>query len=183
MLISALTFACDCEWEENFIHASKYADLIVKAKIIEHKYHLDDKTTFTSFDSLMNEIISNPKYEKNQEFYESIIVEVIEIVKGVESRSFIEIYGTDGSNCNLAVRDFEIGKEYLLSLIKSQKSDYNLPNEDENDFTIFSCSENWLEYFSNTNEVKGKIKGKSHNRKGGNYNYNKLINKITRPLN
>ena len=49
----------------------------LKAKIIEHNYHLENKKTFNDFDLLVNEIL-NPKYETAPEFYESIIVVIIE---------------------------------------------------------------------------------------------------------
>jgi hypothetical protein len=173
LLVSTLTFACSCKWEGNFIKSSKYSEVIIKAKVIEILWHFKDGKTFSN-DERFGDYLSNT----NQEYYQSIKVEVIELIKGKEERKNFEIYGSDGSDCRGSIHLFKINKIYIFGIYKSQKTEYSQPNEDENDYAIGGCSEKWLDYFPETNKVKGYIKGKN-SRKMRKYSYEKLLKKIT----
>jgi hypothetical protein len=173
LLISSLTFACSCKWGGNFIKSSKYSEVIIKAKVIEMLWHFENGKTLSSEESFGDYLIKTDK-----EYYQSIKVEVIELIKGKEERKTFEIYGSDGVDCRESIHLFEIDKIYIFGIYKTQKTEYSQPNEDENDYAIGGCSEKWLEYLPETNEVKGYIKGKNR-RKKRKYSYEKLLKKIT----
>ena len=171
LLISTLTFACSCKWGGNFISTSKYSEVIIKAKVIEMLWHFEDGETLSSEESYGDYLIKTGK-----EHYQSIRVEVIELIRGKEQRKTFEIYGSDGVDCRESIHLFEIDKIYIFGIYKTEKTEYSQPNEDENDYAIGGCSENWLEYLSETNELKGYIKGKNR-RKKRKYSYEKLVKK------
>ena len=176
LLITSFSFACDCEWSGNFIYSSKFTELIVKGKVVEKLYNFEDKKVINESNiSEFEEYI----FKKNQDFYKSIKVEIIEIIKGEEKRKIIEIFGTDGSDCRAGIDDFEKDRIYIFSMFKTRKSEYNQPNENEKNYHINGCSENTLEFLIKTNEVYGIIKGKSSRRKNRKYSYEKLKRKIT----
>lgn len=175
LLLSKISFACDCEYGGNFIHASTFSELIIKGKVIDKLYNFEDgKIISKSNEKEFEEYL----FKKDQEFFESIKIEIIELIKGEEKRKVVYIYGTDGVDCRAGVSGFLKGKTYIISLSKTIKSNYNLPNETENDFHIDGCSENILEYLPETNEVYGQIEGKSPERKNKKYSYQKLKRKI-----
>ncbi|RBW54136.1 hypothetical protein DS884_18210 [Tenacibaculum sp. E3R01] len=173
LLISSLTFACSCKWGGNFIKSSKYSEVIIKAKVVEMLWHFEDGKTLSSDDNFGDYLIKTDK-----RYYQSIKVEVIELIKGKEVRKIFEIYGSDGVDCRESIHLFVIDKIYVFGIYKTQKNEYSQPNEDEKDYAIGGCSEKWLEYLPETNEVKGYIKGKNR-RKKRKYCYEKLKEKIT----
>lgn len=172
LLISSNAIACDCKWGGNFIKSSKYSEVIIKAKILKKIYHFEDGTTLNSDQDFDDYLIKT-----NKEYYESIEVEVIELIKGKEERKIFEIYGSNGVDCREAIHIFEINKIYVLGIYKSKKTEFSQTNEDENDYAIGGCSEKWLVYIPKTREVKGYIKGKNMRRKIL-YSYDKLLKKI-----
>ncbi len=176
ILISSFSFASDCDWGGNFIKSSKYSKLIVKGKVIEKYYHFEDKKIINqSNESEFKEYI----FKKEQDFFQSIKIEIVEIIKGKEKRKIIEIFGSNGNDLKSGVSRFEKGKFYIFSLHKTIPSEYNLPYEEKDDFHIDGCSENYLEYFPESNQVYGYIKGKSNRKKKRKYSYKKLKKKIT----
>ena len=173
VLVSTLTFACSCKWGGNFIKSAKHSELIVKAKVIKTFWHFENGKTSNNETDFEKYVMNT-----NQEFYQSIQVEIIELIKGKEKRKVFEIYGSNGVDCRDSVHQFKIGKIYIFGIFKSQKTEYSQPNEDEKDYAIWGCSEKWLEFLPKTNQVKGFIKGKNR-RKKRIYSYEKLLKKIT----
>lgn len=172
LIISTLTFACSCKWGGNFIKSSKYSKVIIKAKVVEMLWHFEDGKTLSNEGNFGDYLIKTDK-----EYYQSIKVEVIELIKGKEERKTFEIYGSNGVDCRESIHLFKIDKTYIFGIYKTQKTKYSQPNEDENDYAIGGCSEKWLEYLPNTNEVNGYVKGKNR-RKKRIYSYEKLLKKI-----
>jgi hypothetical protein len=175
LLITSFSFACDCEWGGNFIYSSKFSELIIKGKVIEKLYNFEDHKVISESNKAEFE---DYIFKKNQEFYKSIKVEIIELIRGKEKRRIIEIFGTNGSDCRSGIDDFKKGGIYIFSMFKTVKSEYNQPNENETNYHIDGCSENTLEFIPETNEVFGVIKGKSSCRKNRKYSYEKLKRKI-----
>ena len=171
LLISAITLACSCDWGGNFIKVSKYAELIVKGKIITHEFHSENGKSFQSLKDFLEET-------ENENYTESIIIEVIETIRGEEKWNRIEIYGSDGADCLIGLQHFKIGKTYIFSLVTSVHTDYSALPKVNRLYSIEGCSENWLEYLTETNEVKGLIKGRN-TKKLRIYKYDKLKRKIT----
>ncbi|KAB1153968.1 hypothetical protein F7018_15910 [Tenacibaculum aiptasiae] len=175
ILFSSFSYASDCNWGGNFIKASKYSELIVKVRVLDKYYHFEDNKTINQKDKAEFE---DYLFEKNQNFYESITVEIIEVIKGREKRKIVEVFGSNGNDFKLSVSGFKKGKYYIFSLHKTVESSYNLPNEGKDDYHIDGCSENYLEYFPESNEVYGFIKGRSDRKKKRKYSYKKLKKKI-----
>ena len=176
ILISSYIFASDCNWGGNFINSSKYSELIVKGKVIDKYYHFEDKKIISQSDKSEFE---NYIFTKKQDFFQSIKIEIIEIIKGKEKRRIVEIFGSNGNDFKLGMWNFKKGKIYIFSLHKTILSEKNLPNEGKDDFHIHECSENYLEFIPETNEVYGLIKGNSNRKKKRKYCYEKLKRKIT----
>jgi len=174
LLVSTFTFACSCEWGGNFLRASKYAELIVAVEIVDAHYNFVNGETVTSKN--INQYPEDVFVSEN-EYYTSLKVQVIKVIKGAETRHFFEIYGTDGADCRESLYDFKIGQKLILNLYQSTKDDRSQPNEDEEDYSLWGCSENWLEYDENKKEVKGYIKGKRRRSKRV-WDYDKLLEKI-----
>jgi hypothetical protein len=179
LLISNLTFACSCEWSGNFLRVAKYSGLIVKAKVIEHIYHTENGKRFTDQDEFIKEQIDN-EFDPYYGTGESIKIEILEVIKGTVKRKIVEIFGTDDADCRESVRGFKKGNIYIMSIYKPNRTQYKLPNETKDDFAIDACSENWLEFIPETNQVFGMIKGKSYRRKNRKWDYEKLKKKITK---
>jgi hypothetical protein len=178
LLISIKTTACSCEWSGNFLKIANNSELVIKGKIIEHIYHTENGKRFTDFDEYFEETLNN-EFDSFYGTGESIKVEIIEIIRGKESRKVIEIFDTDGADCRASIQEFKTGEIYIFATYKPHRSGAKLPNESDNDYAIGSCYESTLKYLPKTNEVFGMIKGKSNRRKNRKYCYEKLKRKIT----
>lgn len=177
-LITNIIFACSCEYGGNFLYAAKFSKTIVKAKIIEHIYHTENGKQFTDFEAYVAETINNefdPYYGTGR----SMKIEILELIRGTETRKIIEIFNTDGADCRASIEGFEKGKIYVMSIYQPKRTKPKLPNETDSDYAINGCSENWVEFFPETNEIFGIIKGKSYRRKTRTYSFDRLIKKIT----
>jgi hypothetical protein len=175
-LITNLAFACSCDYDGNFIYSSLFSPVIIKGKVVKRFYNFTDEKKINS---------TNKKEFKdyliltNQQFIESIQVEIIELIKGVENRKIIEIYGGDGVDCRAGVYEFTIGNIFIFLLNYTTYSYSDMPNENNNDFILRDCSETYIEFIPETNKVRGLIKGKSFRKRIRDYSYNKLIEKIS----
>lgn len=173
----SFSFACSCDWGGNFINASTYSDVIVKAKVIQFNFHLPNGKVYTNQEELNKYLITNPDFRPIN-IGASMLVERIETIKGIEQRKTFEIYGMSGLDCRQSLHIFDIGKIYILSIDRSKKTRYTPPNEDEKDYVIGGCSEHSLEFIPDKNKVRGYIRG-HYSRRLINYNYEKLLKKIT----
>ena len=178
LLISIKVNACSCEWSGNFLRIANNSELVIKGKIIEHIYHTENGKRFTNYDEYFTETLNN-EFDPYYGTGESIKVEILEIIRGKEERKIIEIFDTDGADCRASISDFKTGKIYVFATYKPERTGTKLPNETINDYAIGSCYESSLEYFPETNQVFGMIKGKSYKRKNRKYSYEKLKRKIT----
>jgi hypothetical protein len=177
LLFSSIIFACDCEYGGNFLKASASSETIVKARIIEHIYHTKNGKRFTDYEEYFAETMEN-EFDDFYDTGESIKIEVLELIRGTETRKTIEIFNTDGADCRAEISGFEKDKIYIISIYQPKRKYSKLPNETDSDYAIGACSENWLEYLIDKNEVKGYITGKKRRIKKT-YSYEKLVKKIT----
>ena len=178
ILISTPTFACSCDWGGNFISTAKNAELVILAKVVERNFHLENGKTFSTIEEVFEETFKS-EYDSSTDFFESIDLEIISVIKGTETRKTVRIFATDGSDCRTDVRSYEIDKTYLLIPTLSKYSLSNIPNEKDTDFFLWGCSETSIEYISESKKVYGLINGKSNSREPIEYEYKKLIKKIT----
>lgn len=96
----AISLACKCGWNGNFLRVATSEDLVVKAKVISHskiQSDIDEKMT----------------------------VEIITKFKGTEKRKRITIIGDDGKSCRPYVSTFKKGKTYYFGLDK-EGNDYEI---------------------------------------------------------
>uniref|UniRef100_UPI00404AC1A1 hypothetical protein n=1 Tax=Flavobacterium sp. TaxID=239 RepID=UPI00404AC1A1 len=127
--------------------------------------------------------VSKEKIDETEIFGHSILVEVVEIIRGQESRKTFEIYGASEwkyslDYCKKRIDGIEINKMYVFSLYQSVESKHNQPNENQDDYSLYACQESYIEFMDKTQSVKGVLKGKNLDKKRI-IPYEKLKNKIT----
>jgi len=177
-VISFSSFACSCDWGGNFLNAGAFGELIIKGRVVERTFHLANGEEYNDSPTAYKSKIEN----NLDEFYgmgESITIEIIEIIKGTEGRKTIRIFDSDGADCRENTSIFQVGSTYIFSVYKPKREAPKLPNETDDDYAIGGCSENWLEFNSETNEVTGLIKGNSIRKRAKTWKYDKLLNEIT----
>jgi len=167
-----MSFACSCGKYQTFISASKDSELVIKAKVLKHNYYNRQKQS-----------VSKNEIDETEFFGHSILVEVLEIIKGQEKRKTFEIYGASEwkyslDYCKSKIDGMEIDKIYVFSLHQSVESKHSQPNENEDDYSLYACQESYIEYNDQTESVKGVLKGKNLDKKRI-MPYEKLKNKIT----
>ncbi|GAL73318.1 hypothetical protein [Jejuia pallidilutea] len=171
LLTFQMSFACSCGKYRTFISASKDSELIIKAKVLKHNYY-----------NRKRQSVSKEKINETEFFGHSILVEVLEIIKGQESRKTFEIYGGSewkyASDCKMKIDGMKIDKTYIFSLYKSIESKHSQPNENKDDYSLYACQESYIEYNDQTESVKGVLKGKNLDKKRI-MPYEKLKDKIT----
>jgi hypothetical protein len=111
---SLKSFACSGGPWYSFLSASKNTDLTVLVKVKEYV-----------------------KGETLQ--YESMNVEVMEVLKGEEMRKEIRIYGADGTSCRPSVTGFPLSSVWLIHLSKAMK-------DKERSYFVYNTSEDYLLY-------------------------------------
>lgn len=113
-------YACSCEWIGPFFKVAKGTDLVVLVKIISYG-----------------------SYSGNMPM--SMDVEVIELIKGDETRRVIKIWGDTGILCRPYLSRFQSDSVWVLSLFKSRSEGYfRHPNEKEGDYNISGCGEYYM---------------------------------------
>ena len=183
LVIALLVFfykssACSCEWGGNFLNNVITAELIFKGNVVGRTFHLSNGEEYHDLPTAYKSKNEN----KLDEFYgmgESITIEVIELIKGTEERKRIRIFDSDGADCRESIGNFKIGSTYIFSTYKPNREEPKLPSETTDDYAIYGCTENWLEFLPDTNEVFGRINGKSHKKKLKTMAYNKFLEEIT----
>jgi hypothetical protein len=172
LLTFQMSFACSCGKFRTFISASKDSELVIKAKVLKHNYY-----------NRQRQSVSKEKIDETEIFGHSILVEVVEIIRGQESRKTFEIYGASEwkyslDYCKKRIDGIEINKMYVFSLYQSVESKHNQPNENQDDYSLYACQESYIEFMDKTQSVKGVLKGKNLDKKRI-MPYEKLKNKIT----
>ena len=163
-LFSTASFACSCDWGGNFLLTGLHGELVFKGEVTERTFHLEDGKQFENYEEAKN-------YRDQKGFNEyyglglSITIEIHELIKGTETRRTIRIFNTDGADCREGIWNFEVGKFYIFSTYQIIGTGTRLAGETDQDFAIFACSENWLEYSPETDQVYGWVKGKNRKKK------------------
>ena len=166
-----MAFACNCGKFRTFISASKDSELVIKAKVLKHNYY-----------NRQGQSVSKEEIDETEFFGHSILVEVLEIIKGQESRKTFEIYGGSewkyASDCKMKIDGIKINETYIFSLYQSIKSKHSQPNENKNDYSLYACQESYIKFINETESVKGVLKGKNLDKERI-IPYKKMKNKIT----
>ncbi|MBB6682450.1 hypothetical protein H4O20_13450 [Aequorivita sp. 609] len=171
LLTFQMAFACNCGKFRTFISASKDSELVIKAKVLKHNYY-----------NRQGQSVSKEEIDETEFFGHSILVEVLEIIKGQESRKTFEIYGGSewkyASDCKMKIDGIKINETYIFSLYQSIKSKHSQPNENKNDYSLYACQESYIKFINETESVKGVFKGKNLDKERI-IPYKKMKNKIT----
>lgn len=166
--------ACSCDWGGNFIKAAKNGQLVIKGKVIKRTYHLENGARYDDINqAIQAQIDGNP--DKDYEMSESITIEIVEIIRGQETNKTIDIFNTDGADCRESTEHFDLGETYIFSTHRISQSGPGLPNETNADYAIYGCAENWLKFITDTNKVRGKIRGVSLRKKVTSLKYKRLL--------
>ncbi len=182
LLISNLTIACTCKWGGNFIRTGKNAELVLLVKVIEENFHLYNGKIFHNLEDTIHETFKSEYDNGKDEYWQSVDLEVLTVVKGEFKKKKIRLFGSfGGAVCRSGVRHMKKGKSYIIIPYLSKYTFDRFPNEMEDDYFMRGCSETSIEYLPELNMVYGSIKGKKFYRREIKYEYNKLLKKITKP--
>ena len=116
------TFACDCNYEGNFLKMQKRTPLVALIKV----------TKYLTFDTIYNKIIPM-----------SMEVELIDKYKGKETRKTFIVWGDNGILCRPYLSQFKEGIYYVIAF---DTGNYSRSQKDEKDtdYSITNCGCYWL---------------------------------------
>ncbi|WP_185205159.1 hypothetical protein [Chryseobacterium sp. C3] len=132
-------YACDCNYEGGFLKMSLNSKLITVVKVKK----------FITFKDINDEQVPM-----------SMEVEVIEVVKGKESRKTFIIWGDNGNLCRPYLSSFQLGQYYIMSLNAASdgsKNNYFHIKERPKDYYISACGCYWLTFNKDSKTVYGDI--------------------------
>jgi hypothetical protein len=92
---------------------------------------------------------------------ETIIFNVIKIIKGSDNRKELKVFGDDGQLCRPSIHDFTKGKYYVIGLYKC--NDYKRLSgvtETPDYYSVSICGQYWINYSPTDKTVKGVINKK-----------------------
>lgn len=129
--------ACSCDWIGPFLKVAKWTDLVALVKI-------------KNYGSFSGNIPM------------SMEVEVIELIKGDDTRKIIKVWGDTGILCRPYLSRFQSDSIWVLSLFKSRSEGYfRHPDEKEGDYNISGCGEYYMKVKNDT--VIGLIENVNYN--------------------
>lgn len=130
-------FSCSCEWNGPFFKVAKGASLVALVKI-------------KNYGSFSGNI---PMYME---------VEVMELIKGDDTRKIIKVWGDTGILCRPYLSRFQSDSIWVLSLFKSRsEGSFRHPDEKEGDYNISGCGEYFMKVKNDT--VIGLIENVNYN--------------------
>jgi len=109
ILFFQTAFACDCNYNGNFLKMQKRTPLVALIKV----------TKYLTFDTIYNKIIPM-----------SMEVEVINKYKGKETRKTFTVWGDNGILCRPYLSEFKEGMYYIIAF---DSGNYNRSQKDERD--------------------------------------------------
>jgi hypothetical protein len=143
ILICTRTFACDCDWAGNFLEMAINSEVVALVKV----------KNYNNFFQFTGGVTSD---EHQQPL--SATFEIIELLRGNEQRTEIEIFGDPGNLCRPYINYLKVGNYYLVALNKSEGIDHgNGIVETPNDYILWNCGEYWINYDKSNNSVTGRI--------------------------
>jgi hypothetical protein len=130
--------ACSCSGMPPFYEVAPATSTVALIKVVK----------YLSFKNIYN--VSTPM---------SMEVEVLSVLKGVEQRKRLIIWGDNGMLCRPYLNTFKEGAQYVMALYKGNPGRGH-QNEKETDYFISSCGSYWLQYDEKTKMVRGDISEK-----------------------
>jgi hypothetical protein len=147
LLSYADSIACDCGYLGGFALCNQIADLVVYGKVI-------------GYDSIGT-------YDQPDNPY-SMKFEIIEKIRGIESRKILIVFGDNGADCRPYINEFKPNSEWILAL-----------NNFNGDYEISDCGEFYLPV--KNGKVEGQIFGRGRTFDDKNYSYSILRNVVNNP--
>jgi len=133
---------CSCKFGGNFLKMSKQADVIV---VVEMKGLSDFYNTEKTLPIKVEQA-------------ETITFTVIKTLKGHEERKEIKVFADDGTLCRPGIRQFEKGKQYVISLFRCNGYERSSGTVETSDsYYISDCGEHWINYLPEDKLVNGII--------------------------
>lgn len=130
-------YPCSCEWNGPFFKVAKGTSLVALVKI----------KNYGSFSGNISMYME---------------VEVIELLKGDDTRKILKVWGDTGMLCRPYLSRFQSDSIWVLSLFKSHSEGYfRHPDEKEGDYNISGCGEYYMKVRNDT--VIGLIDNVNYN--------------------
>lgn len=120
--LNSTTYACSCGWAGGFNQVAYHTGFVAIVKV---KKYLDFRKTYDSKTPM------------------SMEVEVIEVLKGKESRKTIKVWGDTGALCRPYVSQFKKRTTWVMALSVGNEN-WGHPKEIKTDYSISICGEYWL---------------------------------------
>lgn len=98
----------------------------------------------------------------------SMKFEIIEKIRGIESRKILIVFGDNGADCRPYINEFKPNSEWILAL-----------NNFNGDYEISDCGEFYLPV--KNGKVEGQIFGRGRTFDDKNYSYSILRNVVNNP--
>lgn len=143
--------ACSCGYLGGFVYSNQVSDIVVYGRVIEY----DSVGTFNAPE--------NPYSMKFQ---------IIEKLRGIESKDTIIILGDDGADCRPYIGHFKPNTEWILALDK-------LDHKGNSNYEISICGEFYVPVKAGM--VKGKLFGWGYEEKENTFDYNFIKNLVQKP--
>ncbi len=107
----------------------------------------------------------------------SATFEIVELLRGDEQRTEIEVFGDPGNLCRPYIDYLTAGEYYVVALNKSDGIDHGGGIvETPNDYVLWNCGEFWINYDQPNNSVTGRILERT--KKSKTLDYNELTAKL-----
>ena len=104
ILICTRTFACDCEWAGNFLEMANNSEVVALVKVKSYNNFFQFTGGLTS--------------DEHQQLL-SATFEIVELLRGDEQRTEIEVFGDPGNLCRPYINYLTAGEYYVVALNKS----------------------------------------------------------------
>jgi hypothetical protein len=127
--------ACDCGHNGPFLQMARQTKLVALVKVVKYS-----------------------SFSKSGEVPHAVEVEILEVLKGKETRKRIEVWGDNGRMCRPFVSGFAIDSLFVMSLDHG-KTQPGHTDEKETDYSISNCGCFWLPANQLTKTVTGYIIG------------------------
>lgn len=138
---------CTCKVEGNFLKMSKNVDLVAVVEVTGYG------------DSIVVDL--GDKDFPTVQRPETIIFNVVKIIKGSDDRKELRVFGDDGQLCRPSIRDFTIGKYHVIGLYKC-KNNKRISGvlETPDYYSISICGQYSINYSPTEKIVSGVINKK-----------------------
>ena len=142
ILIWTSGLPCSCNFMGNFLKATSQADIVAIIRI-------KDYGDYFKLEGASPQTINQPL---------SVTVEIVSVLRGLEDRKEVKIFGDDGVLCRPYINVFKKDRYYVVGLYKCGNADREGIKETPNDYQTSACGEFWIDYNPDNKTVRGRIR-------------------------